>query len=151
MINIKFITVADKAFSVVRDIRTSVFVNEQGAAPQEEFDFFDKAEGSSIYALMYEGDTPVATARLILNEKGYKIGRIAVLKEYRKKGYGRIIVRLILDKAFELGADKVYLDAQNYAVPFYEKFGFTVTGDEIIEIGLPHMPMLLERKNYVWK
>lgn len=125
-------------FEIVKAIRTCVFTNEQGADADNEFDKYDK---TSLFALLYEGDKPVGTARIAETAAGIKIGRIAILKECRGKGYGADIVKAVTDRAFDMGADKVLVDAQNYAVPFYEKLGFKVIGAEITDRGLPHIPM----------
>lgn len=125
-------------FEIVKAIRTCVFTNEQGADADNEFDEYDK---TSLFALLYEGDKPVGTARIAETASGIKIGRIAILKECRGKGYGADIVKAVTDRAFDMGADKVLVDAQNYAVPFYEKLDFKVIGAEITDRGLPHIPM----------
>lgn len=125
-------------FEIVKAIRTCVFTNEQGADADNEFDEYDK---TSLFALLYEGDKPVGTARIAETAAGIKIGRIAILKECRGKGYGADIVKAVTDRAFDMGADKVLVDAQNYAVPFYEKLDFKVIGAEITDRGLPHIPM----------
>lgn len=141
MNNIIFIDYNDDRFEIVKQIRTTVFTNEQGANAHEEFDCYDK---SSTFALLYEGENAVGTARIAKTDKGYKIGRIAIMKSCRGKGYGALIVNAVTDKAVQMDADKVYVDAQNYAVPFYEKLGFKIIGDEIIDRGLKHIPMLKE-------
>lgn len=148
MSRITFITSDSDDFQLVRDIRKSVFTVEQGADSDTEFDFYDEKGKATLYALLYDGEKAVATSRLALTEKGYKIGRIAVLKDFRGKGYGDKIVRAVIEKAFEKGAEAVFVDAQNYAVPFYEKFGFMVIGSQIFDRGLPHMPMSLDKNNY---
>lgn len=144
MYNIKFIKSNDREFEFVKCIRTAVFTNEQGADALAEFDVYDN---QADFALLYDADEPVGTARAVRLNNGFKIGRIAILKAYRGKGYGAVIVRAVLEKAFEKGADKVYVDAQNYAVPFYEKIGFKVIGSQIMDRGLPHIPMIIEKEN----
>lgn len=145
MYNIKFIKSNDCEFELVKRIRTTVFTNEQGADAVTEFDDYDS---QSDFALLFESDKPIGTARVVRLDKGFKIGRIAILKEYRGRGYGDLIVRVVLRRAFEKGADTVYVDAQNYAVPFYEKIGFKVIGNEITDRGLPHIPMSIEEEDY---
>lgn len=145
MYNIKFLKYNNSEFAEVKAIRTAVFTNEQGADAECEFDSDDR---SADFLLLYDNGKAVATSRVIKNEKGYKIGRIAVLKKYRGKGYGAVIVRAVTEKAFENGADKVYVDAQNYAVPFYEKLGFTAIGEELIDRGILHTPMIIEKESY---
>ena len=146
--SIIFIDYSDSRFGIVKDIRTAVFTAEQGANAREEFDAYDK---SSTFALLYEDNSAVGTARISKTQKGIKIGRIAILKSCRGRGYGALIVRAVTEKAFESGADTVYVDAQNYAVPFYEKLGFKVIGSEIIDRGLPHIPMSVTKGEYYGK
>lgn len=144
MNNIKFFNFDSAEFELVKSIRTAVFTNEQGANAEEEFDKYDNAS-ESVFALLYDDENAIATARIANTEKGVKIGRIAVLKSCRGKGYGAVIVNAVTNKAFDMGADMVYVDAQNYAVPFYEKLGFKAIGSEIIDRGLPHIPMCIKK------
>lgn len=151
MINIKYITAKDKDFFAVKEIRVSVFINEQGALADEEFDAFDEEDSLADFVLLYDDDKPFGTARVINNDKGFKIGRIAILREYRGRGFGDTVVRAIMDKAFEKGAQTIFVDAQNYAVPFYEKIGFKVIGEEIIDRGLSHIPMAVDKCDVIDK
>ncbi len=148
MNNIKLISYCDRDFNLVRAIRKAVFIEEQGAAKDEEFDDYDR---NSIFALLYDNEKAVGTARYVMTDEGCKIGRIALLKEYRGRGYGAAIVRFAVENVFEQGESFVLVDAQSYAVPFYEKLGFKVTGNEFIDRGLPHIPMKLEKEFYYGK
>lgn len=145
MDNIKFIKKTNSEFSLVQMIRTTVFTNEQGANANEEFDSYDDIAD---FALLFDDNKAVATARAVKTEDGFKIGRIAVLKEYRGKGYGDLIVRAVIEKAFNYGFDFVLVDSQNHAVPFYEKIGFKEIGQQIIDRGIAHIPMRMERTDY---
>lgn len=144
-IRIDFLNCGDERYDIVKQIRTSVFTKEQKADASEEFDCYDS---TSLFALLYEGDKAVATARIAKTPIGVKIGRIAVGKVYRGNGYGAMIVDAVVEKALEAGASDVYVDAQNYAVPFYEKLGFYVIGDEITDRGLPHIPMKISKGDF---
>lgn len=135
-------------FETVKAIRTCVFTNEQGADAKGEFDQYDS---TSLFALLYDGNEPVGTARIAQTAAGFKIGRIAILKKCRGKGFGAEIVKAVTKKAFEMGADKVLVDAQNYAVPFYEKLGFKVIGTEIMDRGLAHIPMCMDKGEHYGK
>ncbi|MCC8073699.1 MAG: GNAT family N-acetyltransferase [Clostridiales bacterium] len=147
MNNIAFFNCDDYRFEIVKKIRTDVFTLEQGADKDAEFDEFDNENSNVCYALLYNGGEPVATARLVSDDTYFKIGRIAVLKSYRGRGFGDKIVRAMLERAFSNGASQVLVDAQNYAVPFYEKIGFKIIGKEIIDRGLPHIPMALSKSD----
>lgn len=137
--NIMFFNCADNNFNKVRQIRTTVFTDEQGA-DKNEFDEYD-SDKRTLYCLIEKDGVPVATGRLAFVEKGIKLGRIAVLKSERGKGTGRVLVGSLCKKAEEFGKD-IFVDAQLHAVPFYEKLGFVPTGEkEITDRGIQHLPM----------
>ncbi len=133
------------------EIRREVFIQEQHKTDQEEFDDFDK---DAVFCVLYEESSdnqeerPVATGRLNLLEDGrYKIGRIAVKKEFRGKQYGDMLVKMLVNKAFISGAKEVYVGAQVQAKGFYETIGFKQIGEEYIEAGIPHIEMVLTSEN----
>lgn len=145
MFKISLITADNDSFQYVKDIRTAVFVGEQGIDSNLEFDRFDKVAAPALFALLEDEGAAAATARLVLTEKGYKLGRVAVLKAFRGMGYGDAVVRTLLEKALSLGAEEVFVDAQNHAVPFYEKIGFKIVGGEITDRGLNHIQMSIRK------
>lgn len=127
-----------------RQIRETVFVEEQGYTLEEEFDEYDAV---CPHLVLFEGEAPVATGRLILLPDGTaKLGRIAVLKSHRGKHLGARIVEALLEKAKLLGAKRAYVSAQCYAIPFYNKFGFKEYGEEYPDGRIPHMDMDLTLK-----
>lgn len=120
------------------DIRKAVFVDEQGF--QNEFDDIDN---DAYHAVLFTDDkTPVACGRLFTSDgKTYTIGRVAVIKEYRKKGLGEKIVTALESKARELGGIETELSAQVRAKGFYEKLGYSPFGDEYLDEYCPHISM----------
>lgn len=147
MFNVYLITPDDGRFYIVKSIREEVFVNEQGVSIDEEFDSFDEYGAPCVFALLYEDEEAVGTARLVVSELGYKIGRIAVLKSVRGKRYGELLVKTLLNKAFSMGAKEVNVDSQINAVPFYEKIGFVLCGEQITERGILHIPMKITQSD----
>lgn len=131
----------DDDISVCRKIREEVFIKEQKGSPEEEFDGLDCT--ATHLAVIDDSGKAVACCRLIrLGDELYKIGRIAVLKPYRKMHIGKTMVEAMLKKAKELGAKQVKVGAQLHAVGFYEKLGFATIGSEYIEANIPHIDML---------
>ncbi len=49
---------------------------------------------------------------------------IYVRHEYRRHGVGHAIVRWLVDKAKDLGCDKIYLETTDCARPLYNSIGF---------------------------
>ena len=125
--------------AVLRTIRETVFIHEQQVPVELEWDEFDAVSLHAL-ALSPQGK-PVGTARLLPD--GH-IGRMAVLKEWRGKGFGGAMLLRLLDASKSRGLKKVMLNAQTPAMRFYAKFGFTVHGEEFMEAGIPHVKMTLQ-------
>lgn len=119
-------------------VRRTVFIDEQGYLPEEEFDEADK---TCPHLAIFDGETPVAAGRLLFDGTTAKLGRIAVLKPYRGRRLGAAVVEALLARARGLGAGRAYVSAQSYAVPFYEKFGFRAYGEEYPDGRIPHRDM----------
>ncbi len=147
MIEGKFIH-GDQDLSEVFAIRRKVFCEEQKITEEEEFDEWDQ---KALHVIISDGSKYVAVGRLLCVDGYYKVGRIAVLKECRGMYYGDFVVRMLIDKAFQMGATEIHISAQTYAKSFYEKIGFKVKGEEYMEAGIPHVAMTLQRINLCTK
>lgn len=123
-----------------RYIRTEVFVKEQKCPAEEEFDNYDNT--AIHFIAFYDGKLASCARLLTVNESIYKIGRIAVLSQFRKKGIGKKMCMHIIDKIKSLGGKIVKLDAQIHAKGFYESMGFTAQGEEFMEVNIPHITMI---------
>ena len=122
-------------------IRTKVFMEEQGF--QNEFDATDD---SSLHFVVYEESVPVATCRLYYSQtrNSYVIGRIAVLEEFRGRNYGSTLICNCEDVVKKLDAHRIELSAQVRVAAFYEKNGYTATGDIHMDEGCSHVWMRKE-------
>lgn len=123
----------------IRDIRQRVFIDEQGVPPELEWD--DTDEISDHFVAVLPDNTPVAVARLVpsITDIG-RIGRMAVLKAHRGKGYGDLMLRHLVAEAAPQ-YDELWLSAQQYAIPFYEQAGFHVCSTPYDDAGIPHVDM----------
>jgi predicted GNAT family N-acyltransferase len=134
------ITVRPASWQADRDaiesVRRRVFIDEQGIPESEEWDDTDPV-ARHVLAIAGKRDV-VGTGRL---EPTGKIGRVAVLPQYRGTGVGSAIMGHLVNQATELGLTQVYLHAQVTAVGFYERLGFRAEGPEFDEVGIPHRRM----------
>ncbi len=133
-----------QAKNQVAPIRLQVFVEEQGVPVAMEWDEFDPDAWHAIAKL---NDQVVGTGRLILptNDRiqTAKIGRMAVLKNHRCQGIGQQILRALIQKGKEKGAQACILHARTHAIPFYAAEGFEPNGPIFDEAGIPHVEMRL--------
>ena len=124
-------------YNISLEIRTIVFIDEQNVDKEIEFDEFEK---QCINYLVYDGNIPVATGRWRISEKGIKLERFAVLKEYRGRGAGNVIIKQIMQDVMPL-RHKIYLNAQVTAIKFYEKHDFKICSEMFMEADIEHHQM----------
>jgi len=121
-------------------IRREVFVEEQNVSAEEEYDGLDPE--CRHYLLTIDG-APMATARLRFLGGKAKVQRVAVRKAARGTGLGLALMRRMLEDARAEGCAQAILSSQTYAIPFYERLGFTAHGPEYLDAGIPHRDMTL--------
>lgn len=119
-------------------IRKTVFVEEQNCPPELEWEFEDE----SVHFIGIVDGKPAGAARWRKTEKGYKLERFAVQKEYRGIGLGQLLVGTVINDLPD-EATYVYLHAQLTAMPLYAKFGFEKSGNQFEEAGIQHFKMVL--------
>lgn len=120
-------------------IRSAVFIQEQNVPQDLEWDGED-AQACHVLACDAEGKV-IGTARLLLHGTLAHIGRMAVLKPWRKRGVGRALLECVMAEARRRGASAAFLNAQTTAVAFYERAGFVPEGAEFLNAGIPHYRM----------
>lgn len=84
-------------------------------------------------AARHEHNSPSATTA--------RIGRMAVLREWRGQGVGDALLRALIDQARARGWREVALNAQATAVLFYVHRGFLPYGQRFMEAGIEHQAM----------
>lgn len=120
------------------DVRRRVFQDEQGVPPELEFDADDEI---AAHVIAEVGGIVVGTGRVVRHDDYAKIGRMAVLAPWRKRGIGRALLSALVREAAQQGAQRAVLHAQVQALGFYTRAGFHVVGDEFEEAGIPHRRM----------
>jgi predicted GNAT family N-acyltransferase len=123
-------------------IRRRVFIEEQRVPEEIEMDADDS---HAFHALAILDGATIGCGRMIEHGASeVKIGRMAVLQEFRKAGVGAHILRFLIDRARMRGFHKAILHAQLTAEGFYLKEGFIAVGGVFDEAGIAHR--LMERE-----
>jgi predicted GNAT family N-acyltransferase len=123
--------------AAIRVVRNDVFLREQAIPPELEQ---DDRDAICWHAVIYDGETPIATGRLDVEQDG-RIGRVAVLETHRRRGLGTLVMEALAEKAQAENLPKLWFHAQRSAVPFYLSLGYRAVGDEYLEAGIPHLTM----------
>ena len=120
-------------------IRRAVFIEEQNVPESIELDGNDP---DFIHVLVSDKKgRPVGTARM--DNKG-KIGRMAVLQNYRRQGIGRKMIQALMDYGRKIVITDFHVSSQVTAIGFYRKMGFEPFGEEFIEAAIMHINMKLK-------
>jgi predicted GNAT family N-acyltransferase len=124
--------------AALRLIRETVFMREQNVPEALEWDGLD---GDATHLLVRDPlGNPIGCARI--QHDGH-IGRMAVLKQWRGQGVGHTLLQRAVALVKALGCNEANLDAQSYAIPFYQRLGFIAEGEEFMDAGIPHRHMRL--------
>lgn len=127
----------NKDRSTLKEIRTEVFVREQGVPEDLEMDNLD---ATAEHFIAYDNGMPIGCARLI---DGKKIGRMAVLASYRGQGVGWQILDHIKRYASQKRYTLLQLSAQCHAYNFYRLSEFKACSTPYEDAGIPHIDMEL--------
>src|SRR5574344_853393 len=134
----------EELYGILR-VRSEVFVTGQKCLYVDP----DGKDLDSVQVFASEGERIVGCLRIYQKEPWVlQIGRVAVIESQRGRGIGMQMMRQAISYVRDsLTDEKIYLEAQTYAIGFYEKLGFKVISDEFLDEGIPHkgMELLIER------
>jgi ElaA protein len=123
-------------------LRVEVFVVEQ-ACPYPELDGRDLLPETRHFWLEDARGEVICTLRLMEEhaggQKAFRLGRLCTRREARGHGH---TTRLLQAALAEVGDYPCRIDAQTYLEEMYARHGFVRDGDEFVEDGIPHVPML---------
>jgi predicted GNAT family N-acyltransferase len=124
----------------VVELRTRVFVGEQGVPPEIEQ---DAADATAVHVVSRNvAGRVVATGRLLLrDDRTASIGRMAADASVRGRGHGAAVLAELHRQAILRGVTEVELHAQVTARGFYERAGYAAVGEEYEEAGIRHVTM----------
>ncbi|MCK4332400.1 MAG: GNAT family N-acetyltransferase [Thermoplasmatales archaeon] len=123
----------------VNKIRNRIFVKEQNVSRDLEFDGLDS---EAEHVIVFLGAKPIGCARIRTN-KCAKLERIAILKEYRLKGFGKQLMKYLINYCKSKKYNEICLHSQTYISDFYKKCGFKTRGETFLEADIAHVEMYM--------
>lgn len=122
-------------------IRNEVFIVEQNIPNHEEF--IEEEEQIAHNFLIRLHDKSIGFIRYLEKEDGFWIGRFAILKGYRHKGYGKLAFNYLANQIeARHNPCNINIHAQLYLKAFYESCGFIPEGEPFDEVDIPHIKMV---------
>jgi len=122
--------------------RSAVFVVEQHCNYQD----IDGVDERALHLFIRSRDGISAYLRLFPHSESgvMRIGRVLTLE--RGAGLGAAVMSAAVELCRSTGAREIFIEAQEYAAGFYERFGFRVTSEPFLDVGIPHVEMRLKLK-----
>lgn len=104
---------------------------------------FDEIDHQARHIVVFNGEVPVGTCRFYWDQErnSYVLGRVAVRKAFRGQSLGLMLVQECEKQVIASKANKLFLAARVRVKEFYEKQGYTATGQEFLEEYCPHIWM----------
>jgi ElaA protein len=124
-----------QAHDLIR-LRVDVFVVEQECC-YPELDGRD-VESATEHVWTADAGGPTAYLRVLEDGAALRVGRVCTRKDARGDGLAALLMADVLRRHRDRA---IVLDAQSYLAGWYERYGFTVTGPEFLDDGIPHTPM----------
>ncbi len=126
-------------------IRHQVFVEEQGVMVFTDVDDRD-SDPVTIHVVAAHGQRAAGTVRLYaVDENGlWKGDRLAVLPAHRSSIVGAQLVRYAVATAATAGGTVMDAHVQVQNTRFFERLGWSRSGDVTPYHGLPHQPMSID-------
>ena len=122
--------------------RAEIFVVEQNCIYQD----LDDKDYHSLHIFYESEGKVVAYLRAFIKDSVtniVQIGRVLTLTHGTGLG-SKLLKESISIIQKEMNPSSIYIEAQCYAIGFYEKEGFVVSSDEFLEDGIPHVEMILD-------
>lgn len=111
-----FVAVNDDAYATYGMPRGEI------AASITAVDRFTEPHVQSVVA--YQGDLPVAAAQIVLSHGIAGVYWVGTVESARGAGLGDLVTRTVTNRAFELGAAAVTLQASSMGEPIYARMGY---------------------------
>ena len=160
-LEIKIVNSIEDVLNVL-EIRRIVFIEEQKVPEERERDGYDK---DAVHVILKVDGEPAGTTRLRALGKGkikimrstnrsqahsssknLKIERMAILKPYRKKGFGEEMMVFIERYAKMHKIKKLVTHSQWQVRDFYKRLGLKQRGKIFIDANIKHIEMLKKVK-----
>jgi len=120
IINIITFNYDENFFKQASDIRYQVFVDE---LKYNKFNEFDSYDFTALHFLVLMNQKPVASARARELEHEFVIEKLAVLKQFRSKSIGSMLLRYVINDILN-SKKNIVIEIENNLKSFFEFHGF---------------------------
>ena len=99
-------------------------------------------ESSNILLGCFDEDVLEGCCMLVeVASRTIRLRQMAVLSGLQGKGIGRVLMSFAENVARDRRYQKIIMNARVTSIPFFEKLGYHVTGNQFIDLTIPHVVM----------
>lgn len=139
---IQFIHTSDAAYEEMKALRLEVLLNPIGV-PASYID--PKKEAADLLIAAFEGDKMIGCCILTkVDANCLQLRQMAVDTKNQGTGVGAAIIEFAEEEARKRGYQQLIMHARDAVIPFYEKCGYHIVGDQFFEVSIPHHRMQKE-------
>ena len=124
----------DRLYSILH-LRVEVFVVEQECAYSE----IDNLDAQATHYWIDDEAGIASYLRVLREDNRYRIGRVVTRIDARSRGLSKRLMHHVMS----ITEGPWVLSAQSYLRDWYADLGFSQTGPEFLEDGIPHIEMIL--------
>jgi len=140
--NFELIKWGSKEYETMVELRDRILRKPLGLHYTEEYLAEEK---NDILIACYERKKIAGCCVLrTFSDEVIQLKQMAVDEKLQGRGIGTKIIAFAEQTAREVGHLRLFMHARKVAVPFYQKCGYQVRGDEFEEVGIPHLMMTKE-------
>jgi predicted GNAT family N-acyltransferase len=136
---VKIIDHGSKEYKQMVDLRYNMLRKPLGLTFSEE-----ELEGelNNILIGCFDDDKLEGCCMLVPKDnQTVQLRQMAVISGLQGKGIGRVLMQFAENIARDRGYKKLIMHARKTAMGFYEKIGYKKTGNEFLEVTIPHYAM----------
>jgi predicted GNAT family N-acyltransferase len=137
---IRRITTEDHEYEQMKALRLEVLLNPIGV-PSTYINPVKEKNDLLLAAFDTDGKMIGCCILTPANEKTLQLRQMAVDTKMQGTGVGAAIIEFAEEVARKKGADLLMMHARDVVIPFYEKCGYTIAGEQFFEVGIPHHRM----------
>ena len=132
-----FSDIKNKNYKDFLNLRRKIYVDD---LKYDKFHEFDGLDSKSNYYLIKYSDKFIGVLRYTSKENDVIIDRFGILKEFRKKALGSLLLRFVIDE-LSLSKKKIFIISSEDKLAYFKIFGFKKTEKEA-KIGTKKLHLL---------
>ena len=137
--DIRLIDIESPEYEVMKQLRRDVLLNPIGI-PATYIN--REKEKTDLLLGAFDGGLLIGCCVLTpLDNELIQLRQMAVKPEQQGKGIGAAIVTFAENVAREKDFKRLMMHARDVVIPFYQKSGYMITGDQFTEVGIDHHRM----------